>query len=82
MNAKGKRTKGGHDSRPRFHRTAPYPRRRGNKFSKQKRLASQKGADATTYQMRKEQLKKRDLVRVKQSGTMPRNDDMVTEQVP
>ena len=32
--------------------------------------------------MRKEHLKKRDLVRVKQSGTMPRDDDMVVEQVP
>ena len=32
--------------------------------------------------MRQEQLKERDLVRVKQSGTMPRDDDMVTKQVP
>jgi len=51
-------------------------------FLKRKQLASQKGAGATTYQMRQEQLKERDLVRVKQSGTMPRDDDMVTKQVP
>ena len=51
-------------------------------FLKKKRLASQKGADVTTYQMRKEQLKKCDLVRVKQGSTMPHDDDMVTEHVP
>jgi len=51
-------------------------------FLKRKRLAGQKGTDVTTYQMRKEQFKKRNLVRVKQSGTMPRDDDMVTEHVP
>jgi len=43
---------------------------------------AKKGAEDSIYQIRKEQLKKRDFVGVKQGGTMSRDVDMVVEHVP